>query len=125
MSLHSQRLPPFAHSAFPSGCSAFARGAGALPDGGLQLLEIVREHRFAREHVSEVIQKEIPALIGRVSKLVKHPVPIATVQDQSHALEVVQMPGHVRLREFQHVLDIATAQLSLKEEVQHPEARGF
>ncbi len=46
-------------------------------------------------------------------------VSVAAIEDETGVLQVLQMTRHIRLRGVEHILDIAAAEFSMQEEIQH------
>src|SRR5687768_5892649 len=96
-----------------------AHRAGAIADRGLEALAVLAELRLTAKRGPQVIQQ---GAVGRFD-LVEHPESTARIAYQPRPLEVVQMPRDVGLRQSQHVLDVAPAQLPIGKQVHQSQSR--
>ena len=74
------------------------------------------------EGLTQKIKQQSLRSFARVGKAIIDTVAVAPVGDYPGILKVRQMTRNIRLRIFQDVLDIADAQLAVKQQIDDPQA---
>lgn len=95
--------------------------AGARFDRFLQLFHVLPQHFLSAERITEKFKKRSLEARFVIRERIEDTKADATIPHQAAVLEVDQMTGNVRLRSFHDVLDVATTELAVQQQIEYAE----
>src|ERR1700740_1094456 len=100
----------------------FRARARAVLNGFSQLAGIFTKNCLVLETLPKKVEQVFFCAPCRFRKTVKDSETVATIQHQPRILQILQVPRDVRLRGRKHILDVATTQFAMQQQIQDAQA---
>ena len=85
--------------------------------GFFQALRVLFEPVFLFENLTQEIKQQLSVRFPGSRDAIKDTIAVAAVEDYSRVLQVGKVPGYIRLRSFEDILDVTDAEFAMQQKV--------